>query len=128
MLTTGPEELEQKAASFNPQLIVSNRSRMMIHTPPIAWIKIPTDDPAKPTEIWLEEGRREAVEPGADVVGLLAQVIDMAEEKLTVARGPNDLLARLERSGSSIRHPDRAMPNTDPDMTSSRHFFPPLQS
>jgi hypothetical protein len=122
--TTQPEGLERKAASFNPQLIVSSRPQTAIPSPPIAWIEIPTDDPAKPTEVRLEEGRREAVEPGANVVGLLARVIDGIEEKLAAAGGPNDILARPERSSSSIRHPDRAVPNTDPDETSSRQFSP----
>lgn len=122
--TTGPEVLERKTASFNPQLIVSSRSRMVINSPPIVWIRVPTEAPTRPTEIWLGEGPGEEIAPEADVVGLLVQVIDRIEEKLAAAGDLNDILARPERSGSSIRHPDRAVPNTDPDETSSRHFSP----
>ena len=110
--TTAPEGLEQKVASFEPQLIVSSRPKTAIPSPPIVWIRVPTEAPTRPTEIWLGEGPGGEVAPEANVVGLLAQVIDRIEEELAAAGGPNDILARPEWLGSSIRRPDRAVPDT----------------
>ena len=76
--STGPEGMERKAASLDPQMIVSSRSRAGIPPPPIAWITIPTEDPTKPTEVWLGENRWEAAERETNVIGLLGRVIDRA--------------------------------------------------
>jgi hypothetical protein len=124
--TTATEGLERKAASFEPQLIVTSRSRTAIPSPLIAWITIPTDDPTKPTEVWLGEDRWEVAELETNVVGMLGRVIDRAEEALAAAGDPNAPLARPEGSGDIARHEDRQGPDTESDETSSRHSSPHL--
>lgn len=124
--TTGAERLEREAASSDPQLIVSSRPRKAIPSPPIAWIEIPTEDPTKPTRVWLGEDRWEAVESEANVVGLLERVIDRAEKELAAAGDPNAPLARPRGSRDITRHEDRPWPDTEPDEVSSRHFSPQL--
>jgi len=124
--TTVPNRLERKAAILDPHLIISSRPKTAIPSPPIVWIRVPTEAPTRPTEIWLGEGPGGEVAPEADVVGLLAQVIDRIEEKLAAAGGPNDILARPEWLGSSIRRPDRAVPNTQPAEGDLRQFSPHL--
>lgn len=103
VLSTGLEDLERKVADFGPQLVVSSRSRATAHSPPIAWVRVATTEPTKPTEIWMWEDRWEATEPNAI---LLVQVIDSIEEKLARRDDPNDLSPPRERSGSGIRHAD----------------------
>jgi hypothetical protein len=110
--TTVPKRLERKAEILDPHLIISSRPKTAIPSPPIVWIRVPTEAPTRPTEIWLGEGPGGEVAPEADVVGLLAQVIDRIEEKLAAAGDPNDILARPQWSGSSIRRADRALPDT----------------
>jgi hypothetical protein len=124
--TTAPEGLERKAANLDPQLIVSSRPRTAILSPPIAWIEIPTEDPTKPTVVWLGEDRWEAAKLETNVVGLLGRVIDQAEEKLAAAGDPNAPLARPEGSGDITRHEDRPWPDTESDEVSSRRFSPHL--
>ena len=122
--TTAPEGLEQKVASFEPQLIVSSRPKTAIPSPPIVWIRVPTEAPTRPTEIWLGEGPGREVAAEADVIGLLAQGIDRAEEELAAAGDPNAPLARPEGSGDVTRHEDRLWPDTEPDEVSVRRFSP----
>ena len=124
--TTTSEGLERQAARFEPQLIVSSRSKAAIPSPLIAWIEIPTEDPTKPTEVWLGEHRWEVAERETNVVGLLGLVIDRAEEELAAAGDPNAPLARLEGSGDITRHEDRPGPDTESDEASSRRSFPHL--
>jgi hypothetical protein len=124
--STAPEGLERKAASFEPQLIVSSRSRTAVPSPLIAWITIPTEDPTKPTEVWLGEDRWEAAKLETNVVGLLGRVIDRAEEELAAAGDPNAPLACPEGSGDITRDEDRPGPDTESDETSSRRFSPHL--
>jgi hypothetical protein len=124
--STTLEGLERKAASFEPQLIVSSRSRTAIPSPPIAWITIPTDDPTKPTVVWLGEDRWEAAELETNVVGLLGRVIDQAEEALAAAGDPNAPLARPTGSGDITRHEDRSGPDTESDRVSVRRSSPHL--
>jgi hypothetical protein len=104
---TAPEGLEREAANLDPQLIVSSRPRTAIPSPPIAWIEIPTEDPTKPTEVWLGKDRWEAAESETNVVGLLEWVIDRAEEELAEAGDPNAPLARPEGAGNFTRHEGR---------------------
>jgi hypothetical protein len=113
--STATEGLERKAAILDPHLIISSRPKTAIPSPPIVWIMVPTEAPTRPTEIWLGEGPGGEVAPEADVVGLLAQVIDGIEETLAAAGDPNEILARPEWLGSSIPRPDRAVPDTQPD-------------
>jgi hypothetical protein len=122
--STTLEGLERKAASLAPQLIVSSRSRTAIPSPPIAWITIPTEDPTKPTEVWLGEERWEAAELETNVVGLLTRVIDHAEEALAAADDPNAPLARPEGSGDITRHEERSGPDTESDGVSVRRSSP----
>jgi hypothetical protein len=103
-------------------LIVSSRPKTAIPSPPIVWIRVPTEAPTRPTEIWLGEGPGREVAPGADVIGLLERVIDRAEEELAAAGDPNAPLARPEGSGDVTRHEDRPWPDTEPDEVSSRRF------
>jgi hypothetical protein len=125
--TTTPQGLERKAASFEPQLIVSSRSRTAIPSLPIAWITIPTEDPTKPTEVWLGEDRWEAAELETNVVGLLGRIIDSDQEEEHAAAGdPNSPLARPEGSGDFTRHEDRPAPVTESDGVSVRRFSPHL--
>ena len=120
--TTGLEGLERKAASLDPQLIVSSRPRTAIPSPPITWIEIPTADPTKRTEVWLGEDRWEALESEADVVGMLGRVIDCAAEELAAAGDPNAPLVRPKGSWDITRHEDRPWTDTEPDGVSSRRF------
>jgi hypothetical protein len=113
--STTLEGLERKAANLAPQLIVSSRSRTAIPSPPIAWITIPTDDPRKPTEVWLAEDRWEVAELETNVVALLGGVIDQAEEALA-PRG----------SGDIARHEDQPGPDTESDGVSVRRSSPHL--
>jgi hypothetical protein len=114
--TTTPEGLERKAASFEPQVIVSSRSRRAIPSPPIAWITIPTDHPTKPIEVLMGEDGWEASDLETNVVGLLGRVIDRAEEALAAAGDPNAPLAQHpEGSGDITRHEDRPGPYTESD-------------
>jgi hypothetical protein len=124
--TTEPEGLERKAASLDPQLVVSSRPKTAIPSPPIVWIEIPTEDPMKPTEVWLGEERWEAAESEANVVGLLGRVIDLLEEELAVAGDPNAPLARPEGSGDITRLEDRPGPYTESDEVSVRRSSPHL--
>jgi hypothetical protein len=122
--TTAPEELEREAASLDPQLIVSSRPRTAIPSPPIAWVEIPTEDPTKPTEVWLGEDRWEAAESETNVIDLFARVIDWAEEELAAAGDPNAPPARPEGSGDITRHEDRPWPDTESDEATLRRFSP----
>jgi hypothetical protein len=122
--TTRPEELEQEASSLDPQLIVSSRPRTAIPSLSIGWIEIPTEDPTKPTEVWLGEDRWEAAESETNVIDLLARVIDRAEEELAAAGDAE--AARPERSGGITRHEDQPWPDTNSDEVSSRGFTPHL--
>jgi hypothetical protein len=122
--TTVPKSLARQAAILDPHLIISSRPKTAIPSPPSVWIRVPTEGPTRPTEIWLGEGPGGEVAPEADVVGLLAQVIDSIEEKLAAAGGPNDILVRPEWLGSSIRRPDRAVPDTQPAEGNLRQFSP----
>lgn len=125
--TTGLGWFETEAPSFHPQLIVSSQPIQAIPSPPIAWIEIPTEDPTKPTVVWLGEDRWEAAEPETNVVDLLGRVIDRAEEELAAAGDPNAPLAHPEGSGDTTRsHEDRPWPDTEPDEVSSRRFSPHL--
>jgi hypothetical protein len=124
--TTTPEVLERKAASLEPQLIVSSRSRTAIPSPSIAWITIPTEDPTKPIEVWRGEDRWEAAELETNVVGLLGRVIDRAEEELAAAGDPNASLAHPEGSGDITRHEDRPGPYTESDGVAERRSSPHL--
>ena len=124
--STATEGLERKAAILDPHLIISSRPKTAIPSPPIVWIRVPTEAPTRPTEIWLGEGPGGEVAPEADVVGLLAQVIDRIEEKLAAAEGTNEILARSEGSGDITRHEDRPGPNTESDGVSARRTSPHL--
>lgn len=124
--TTAPEGLEREASSLDPQLIVSSRPRTAIPSPPIAWVEIPTEEPTKPTEVWLGEDRWEAAESETNVIGLLGRVIDRAEEELAAAGDPNAPPVRPEGSGDITRHEDQPWPDTESDEDSSRGFSPYL--
>ena len=99
MLTTVLEELEQDTARFDPQLIISSQPKPSIKSSTLAWIKVSTDAPTRPTEIWLGEDRWEATAPHMDT---LAQVIDSLEDMLAPTEDPDNRLSRTERSRSSI--------------------------
>jgi hypothetical protein len=122
--TTAPEGLERVVASLDPQLIVSSLPRTAVPSPQIVWITIPTEDPAKPTEVWLGEDRWEVANHETNVVGLLGRVIDRAEEELAAAGDPNAPLARPERSGDTTRREDRPWLDTELDGVSVRRFSP----
>lgn len=104
VLSTDLAALEQKLADFDPQLVVSSQPRATIHSPPIAWVRVSTNEPTKPTEIWMWEDRWEATRPKSI---LLAQVIDSIEEKLARTDEPNARSPQQESSGSGIRHAGR---------------------
>ena len=104
VLSTGLEEQEQKLADFDPQLVVSSQPRATIHSPPIAWVRVATREPTKPTEIWMWEDRWEATKPKSI---LLAQVIDSIEEELAKTDNPNDRSPLQESSGSGIQYAER---------------------
>jgi hypothetical protein len=120
--TTRPEELEREASILDPQLIISSRPRTAIPSPSITWIEIPTEDPTKPTKVWLGQDRWEAAESETNVIDLLARAIDRAEEELAAAGDAE--AARPEGSGDITRHEDQPWPDTESDEVSSRGFSP----
>lgn len=101
VLSTGLAALEQELADFDPQLVVSSEERATIHSPPIAWVRVSTREPTKPTEIWMWEDRWEATTPKSI---LLAQVIDSIEEKLAKTDDPTERSPLQESPRSDIRH------------------------
>ena len=121
VLSTGLEALEQKVADFAPPLVVSSQSRATIRPPPIAWVRVATEDPTRPTEIWLREERWEETGPKAI---LLAGIIDGIEGKLARKEASTDPSPR-ERSGSGTRRPVQPVPDTESDETPPSPLFSP---
>jgi hypothetical protein len=85
VVTTDLEGMEQEVARFGPQLIISSRPKMTIQSPTMAWIKVPTDEPTQPAEVWLGQDRWEATEPAME---MMAQAIDGIEEYLAPTDPP----------------------------------------
>ncbi len=79
MAITGLEELEQKVARFDPQVVVSSRPQKAIQSHTITWVKVPTDDLTQPTRVWFGERRWETRKPTLET---LVAIIDGTEEKL----------------------------------------------
>jgi hypothetical protein len=77
--TTDPEGLEREVARFRPQLIVSSRPKTTVRPPTMGWIKVTSDKPMDPSEVWLGQDRWETSDP---TMKTIVQVIDSIEEKL----------------------------------------------
>ena len=112
VMSTGLDGLKQDVASFDPQFVISNLSRVTVRPSPIAWVRVSTE-PTTPSEIWMWEDRWEATEP---TVSLLAQIIDNMEEKVAPTENPGDLAplreggsgSGIKRTGRSRQYPERA--------------------
>lgn len=77
--TTDLEGLEREVARLRPQLIVSSRPKTTFRSPTMAWIKVASDKPTQPSEVWLGQDRRETADP---VMKTITQTVDSIEEKL----------------------------------------------
>ncbi len=77
--TTDPEGLEREVARLRPQLIVSSRPKTTFRLPTMAWIKVASDKPTQPSEVWLGQDRWETAGP---VMKTITQTVDSIEEKL----------------------------------------------
>ena len=77
--TTDPEGLEREVARLRPQLIVSSRPKTTVRSPTMAWIKVASDKPTQPSEVWLGQDRWETADP---VMKTITQTVDSIEEKL----------------------------------------------
>jgi hypothetical protein len=76
---TDPEGLEREVARLRPQLIVSSRPKTTLRLPTMAWIKVASDKPTQPSEVWLGQDRWETAGP---VMKTITQTVDSIEEKL----------------------------------------------
>ena len=93
--TTDPEGLEREVARLRPQLIVSSRPKTTFGLPTMAWIKVASDKPTQPSEIWLGQERWETADP---VVKTITQTVDSIEEKLASPELAEDLSRRVNDS------------------------------
>ena len=76
---TDPKGLEREVDRLRPHLIVSSRPKTTVRSPTMAWIKVASDKPTQPSEIWLGQDRWETVDP---VMKTITQTVDSIEEKL----------------------------------------------
>jgi hypothetical protein len=81
--TTDLEGLEREVARFRPQLIVSSRLKTTVRPPTMGWIKVTSDKPMDPSEIWLGQDRWETADPTMETI---VRVIDSIEQKLASPR------------------------------------------
>ena len=95
MATTDPEGLEQEVARLRPHLIVSSRPKTTVRSPTMAWIKVASDKPTQPSEVWLGQERWETADP---VVKTITQTVDSIEEKLASPELAEDLSRRVNDS------------------------------
>ena len=93
--TTDPEGLEREAARWCPQLIVSSRSKTTLQSPTMAWIKVASDKPTQPSEVWLGQDRWETADP---VMKTITQTVDSIEQKLASPERVEDLSRRVNDS------------------------------
>jgi hypothetical protein len=93
--TTDPEGLEREVARLRPQLIVSCRPKATFRPPTMAWIKVASDKPTQPSEVWLGQDRWETVDP---VMKTITQIVDSIEQKLASPERVEDLSRRVNDS------------------------------
>ncbi len=93
--TTDPEGLEREVARLRPQLIVSCRPKAKFRSPTMAWIKVASDKPTQPSEVWLGQDRWETVAP---VMKTITQIVDSIEQKLASPELVEDLSRRVNDS------------------------------
>ena len=93
--TTDPEGLEREVARLRPQLIVSSRPKTTFRLPTMAWIKVASDKPTQPSEVWLGQDRWETVDP---VMKTITQIVDSIEQKLASPEHVEDLSRRVNDS------------------------------
>ena len=93
--TTDPEGLEWEVARLRPHLIVSSLPKTPVRSPTMAWIKVASDKPTQPSEIWLGQERWETADP---VVKTITQTVDSIEEKLASPELAEDLSRRVNDS------------------------------
>lgn len=93
--TTDPEGLEREVARLRPQLIVSCRPKATFRSPTMAWIKVASDKPTRPSEVWLGQDRWETVDP---VMKTITQIVDSIEQKLASPELVEDRSRRVNDS------------------------------
>ncbi len=93
--TTDPEGLEREVARLRPQLIVSCRPKATFRPPTMAWIKVASDKPTQPSEVWFGQDRWETVDP---VIKTITQTIDSIEQKLASPERVEDPSRRVNDS------------------------------
>jgi hypothetical protein len=93
--TTDPEGLEREVARLRPQLIVSCRPKATFRPPTMAWIKVASDKPTQPSEVWFGQDRWETVDP---VMKTITQIVDSIEQKLASPERVEDLSRRVNDS------------------------------
>jgi hypothetical protein len=92
---TDPEGLEREVARLRPHLIVSSRPKTTVRSPTMAWIKVASDKPTQPSEIWLGQDRWETAGP---VMKTITQTVDSIEEKLASPELIEDRSRRVDDS------------------------------
>ena len=92
---TDPEGLEREVARLRPQLIVSSRPKTTFGLPTMAWIKVASDKPTQPSEIWLGQDRWETAGP---VMKTITQTVDSIEQKLASPERVEDPSRRVNDS------------------------------
>lgn len=93
--TTDPEGLEREVARLRPQLIVSCRPKATFRPPTMAWIKVASDKPTQPSEVWFGQDRWETVDP---VIKTITQTVDSIEQKLASPERVEDPSRRVNDS------------------------------
>ena len=93
--TTDPEGLEREVARLRPQLIVSSRPKTTVGSPTMAWIRVASDKPTQPSEVWLGQDRWETADP---LMKTITQTVDSIEEKLASPELVEDLSRRVNDS------------------------------
>ena len=93
--TTDPEGLEREVARLCPQLIVTSGPKATFLSPTMAWIKVASDKPTRPSEVWLGQDRWETVDP---VMKTITQIVDSIEQKLASPERVEDLSRRVNDS------------------------------
>ena len=92
---TDPERLEREVARLRPHLIVSSQPKTTVRSPTMAWIKVASDKPTQPSEVWFGQDRWETADP---VIKTITQTVDSIEEKLASSELVEDLSRRVNDS------------------------------
>ena len=93
--TTDPEGLEREVARLRPHLIVSSQPKTTVRSPTMAWIKVASDKPTQPSEVWFGQDRWETADP---VIKPITQTVDSIEQKLASPERVEDPSRRVNDS------------------------------